>query len=283
MAKEQGVWTVTITIPSGDDGDLIRIMEVIQSQGALVWEVYQQVTPPHVLAAFPAMDPDILCLALAGDLESVRGAQVTVRPARHLDWDDTWEGHVRPVAVGPLWLVPTGHAAPRGAPVVRMADLGAFGSGMHPSTRLCLEWLVAAPGVDHLLDVGTGTGVLALAALRLGTQQATGTELDAAALASAQANARANGLSLRLRLVALPPHALGRVFPRVVANILAAPLVDLAPRLVRAVGSGGTLLLSGVRRAQVGQVAHAYARCGMRVLPAHFIGEWALLEMLAGW
>ena len=166
-------------------------------------------------------------------------------------------------------LAPPGAGAPPGA--LRLTDSAAFGTGLHPTTALCLEALAEALAVavpESLLDVGTGSGVLALSALLQGVPSAVGLDIDADALATAAAHARLNNLAARLTLVRGGPEAVDGTWPLVFANVLAAPLMEMAPALVRRVGRRGQLVLSGLPRSvasDVGQVLRA-ARDAPRAL-----------------
>ncbi|HQE38653.1 MAG TPA: 50S ribosomal protein L11 methyltransferase, partial [Zoogloea sp.] len=157
-----------------------------------------------------------------------------------------------------LWIVPTWHTAPDADAINLVLDPGmAFGTGSHPTTRLCLEWLTeqVAPGVS-VLDYGCGSGILGIAAVKLGAGEVTGVDIDDKAVATAADNAAANGVSLHLQVSAKP---LDGTFQRVVANILTNPLKMLAPLLAARVAPGGKLALSGVLEAQAEEVIAAYA------------------------
>ena len=162
-------------------------------------------------------------------------------------------------------IAPQGVHAPPGA--LRLTDAPAFGTGLHPTTALCLEALeeiVAAGPPDCVLDVGTGSGVLALAALLTGVPRAVGLDTDAGALAAAGEHARLNQLVDRLTLVQGGPDAVKGTWPLVLANVLAAPLIEMAPVLVRRIGHGGQLVLSGIPWSVAPEVEQAYGRLGMR-------------------
>jgi ribosomal protein L11 methyltransferase len=133
----------------------------------------------------------------------------------------------------------------------------AFGTGSHPTTRLCLEWLSAnVAGGETVLDYGCGSGILALAAAKLGAASVLGVDIDDNALTAARDNARRNGVGLALRHA---HEALPETFDRVVANILTNPLCVLAPLLAGRVAPGGRIALSGVLEIQAQQVIDAYA------------------------
>jgi len=159
-----------------------------------------------------------------------------------------------------LWIVPTWRTAPNPAAVNIALDPGlAFGTGAHPSTRLCLSWLRhnLAAGCS-VLDYGCGSGILAIAAAKLGARVVVGVDIDAQAVAASAANARLNGVDATfLDVDALPG---GATFDVVVANILANPLRVLAPALCGRTAAGGSIALAGILVAQADDVAAAYAR-----------------------
>jgi ribosomal protein L11 methyltransferase len=134
-----------------------------------------------------------------------------------------------------------------------------------------------------MLDVGTGSGILALAALLLGVPRATGIDLDADALPFAARNAELNGLGDRLHLVHGGPDALAGTWPLVMANVLAAPLIEMAPLLVRRLGHHGELVLSGIPASLERDVTKAYTRLGMTRIRATARGGWVALLLRASW
>jgi ribosomal protein L11 methyltransferase len=169
---------------------------------------------------------------------------------------------------------------------LRLIDSTVFGSGHHPTTALCLEAIEEAhthTSPDSILDVGTGSGILALAALKMGIPRATGLDTDAEALKAAAENARLNNLSDRLRLVPGGPEAVRDARPLVVANILAAPLMEMARDLVRCVGHSGSLILSGIPTSLELQVAKTYQRAGMRHVRSDIRRGWVALVLQASW
>ncbi len=167
--------------------------------------------------------------------------------------------HARPIGTR-LWLAPAGDAGgPPDRTLVRIHMGLAFGTGEHPTTALCLDWLEArvAPGMT-ILDYGCGSGILAIAALALGAQQAYAVDNDDQALAATRDNASLNNVADRL--VISPPEDLPAVEVDVlVANIVAKPLVELAAKFARHVRPGGMLVLSGILERQAAEVARAYA------------------------
>jgi ribosomal protein L11 methyltransferase len=209
---------------------------------------------------------------------------LSISPAVGRDAGSVWILSPRATRVGRLQIVPAHAGAEPG--VLRLTDSAAFGTGLHPTTVMCLEAIEEALQPSHpsaLLDVGTGSGVLALAALLLGVPRALGLDVDAEALRAAAENARLNALDRRLQLVRGGPDAVAGTWPLVVANLVAAPLVELAPVLVRRVGHHGRLVLSGIPSSVEGDVDRAYRRLGMQHVRAQSRAGWSALVLQASW
>jgi len=194
------------------------------------------------------------------------------------DWARVWMDRWRPMQFGAnLWIVPSWLPAPDPQAVNITLDPGmAFGTGTHATTAMCLEWLAAHPprGLD-VIDYGCGSGILAIAALKLGARRALGTDTDPQALVTSRENAERNAVAGDLELClpdAVPAAATADV---VLANILAGPLVALAPRLTQLVRPGGTLVLSGLLATQADEVEAAYA--GHFTFERRLREEWAML------
>ncbi|MDP1525404.1 MAG: 50S ribosomal protein L11 methyltransferase [Rhodocyclaceae bacterium] len=175
------------------------------------------------------------------------------------DWVRLTQSQFDPIRISDrLWIVPSWHVAPDPTAINLELDPGlAFGTGSHPTTRLCLEWLetTITPGVS-VLDYGCGSGILAIAAKKLGAGETAGVDIDPAALTAAADNAARNQVVLRLAPSSAP---MAQRFDVVVANILTNPLMLLAPLLTSRLAPGGKLALSGVLETQAEQVIAAYA------------------------
>ena len=216
----------------------------------------------HLLALFEA-DTDEA--ALIAHLQLLCGGSL---PEHHVeriedqDWERSWMDNFQPMRFGRrLWIVPSWHAAPEPEAVNLLLDPGlAFGTGTHPTTALCLEWLDGQP-LDSccVLDFGCGSGILAIAALLLGAPQAVGTDIDPQALEASRDNASRNGIDPARFPVYLPADLPQQPADVVVANILAGPLVSLAPQITALVKGGGRLALSGILAEQADEVRAAYA------------------------
>jgi ribosomal protein L11 methyltransferase len=207
-----------------------------------------------------------------------------VSPAAGRDDGSVWILHPRAIRIGRLRIVPASAEAEPGA--LRLVDSAAFGTGLHPTTALCLEALDEAVQIslpDAVLDVGTGSGVLALATLLMGVRTALGIDIDDEALRVAAQNARINTLEKRFQLARGGPETLAGEWPFVVANVLAAPLIEMAPALVRRVGHHGQLVLSGIPASVEQDVVEAYRRLGMRRVRVTSRAGWVAIVMHASW
>lgn len=175
------------------------------------------------------------------------------------DWVRVTQAQFEPIRVSTrLWIVPSWHDAPDPEAMVLVLDPGmAFGTGSHPTTRLCLEWLERSvtPGLS-VLDYGCGSGILAIAAARLGAAEVVGVDIDEQAVMASRSNAERNGVSARFQDSG---RELNGQFDLVVANILANPLKVLAPAICGHVRRGGRLALSGILSEQTGDLIAAYA------------------------
>lgn len=196
------------------------------------------------------------------------------------DWERVWLERFQPMRFGEhLWICPAGQR-PSAEPGQVLIDLDpglAFGTGTHPTTALCLAWLDAnVPRGLQVLDYGCGSGVLAIAALKLGAAGAWGVDIDPQALLASAANALHNGVGDRFS-TGLPEQLTEAGFDVLLANILANPLVELAPRLEGLVKPGGQLVLSGILADQAGEVQQAYERW-FEFTPAVVQDGWARLQ-----
>lgn len=177
------------------------------------------------------------------------------------DWERSWMDNFQPMRFGQrLWIVPSWHEAPEPEAVNLLLDPGlAFGTGTHPTTALCLEWLDGQQLHDlQVIDFGCGSGILAIAALLLGAQRVTGTDIDPQALEASRDNAQRNQLADERLPLYLPEDMPSEPADLLVANILAGPLVSLAPQLTALVKPGGRIALSGILAEQTDEILAAY-------------------------
>jgi ribosomal protein L11 methyltransferase len=211
-------------------------------------------------------------------------AEVTASPAVGRDAGSIWVLMPRAIQIGRLRIVPAGGEA--GANALRLIDSPTFGSGLHPTTALCLEALdeaVQAESPEALLDIGTGSGVLALGALKLGVPRALAVDVDTAALQVAAENARINALTDRIELRPGGPETVTGIWPLVVANVLAAPLVEMAPAIVRRVAHRGQLVVSGIPSSVEADVERAYRDLGMHRGRVTSRAGWVAIVFRATW
>lgn len=189
------------------------------------------------------------------------------------DWVRATQHQFQPIRISPrLWIVPSWRSAPEPQAINIVLDPGlAFGTGAHPTTRLCLRWLEAqVHDGDAVIDFGCGSGILAIVALKLGAAQAWGIDIDEQALVAARHNAMQNCVEARFAVTA---EEIREPADLVVANILANPLVVLAPLLARLTASGGRVALSGMLSGDAEKVRRAY-------------GEWFEMDTIEreeGW
>lgn len=184
-----------------------------------------------------------------------------VEPLQDRDWAREWLKDFKPMRFGKrLWVCPTAFTPPDPSAVNLLLDPGlAFGTGTHATTALCLEWLDGADLTDcGVIDYGCGSGILSIAAARLGAKYVLAVDHDPQALTATRDNALRNGVEHRIRVS--PPDALPDNHAEVLlANILAGPLVKLAPLFARRLKSGGRLVLSGILESQEQELREAYA------------------------
>lgn len=218
--------------------------------------------------------------AVERSLRAVLGADLAIarktvaEQAWHEVWKQTWQPqlHAGGLCVCPTWCTPPAQATR----VIQLDPGGAFGTGTHETTALCLDWLAGASGVRgaRVLDYGCGSGILAIAAAVLGAAHVTAVDLDADALAVARANVALNGVEAGVSLG--PPESLDGAHDILLANILLEPLLALAPRFAALLAAGGRLVLSGLLVQQVPRVLEAYG-AGFTMAPPVTRGDWALV------
>lgn len=193
------------------------------------------------------------------------------------DWERAWMEDFKPMRFGErLWIVPSWHEAPERDAVNILLDPGlAFGTGTHPTTRLCLEWLDANELAEKtVIDYGCGSGILAIAAALLGAKSVIGVDNDPQALVATLDNAQRNEVNIQAYL---PKEAPQGTVDILVANILAGPLIELAPKLSALVKEGGAIALSGILSEQAEAVSNAYRPWFAMRQPVEYDG-WVRLE-----
>ncbi|MGE5769114.1 MAG: 50S ribosomal protein L11 methyltransferase [Betaproteobacteria bacterium] len=232
----------------------------------------------RVVALFEAEDDVAAMLAVAARAAGLAGSpDFAVEPVAEQNWVQLTQAQFDPIRVsGRLWIVPSWHAAPDPAAISLVLDPGmAFGTGSHPTTRLCLEWLErCVTSGCSVLDYGCGWGILAIPAARLGAGRVAGVDIDPQAVVATRSNAERNGVVALFADSALP---VAGEYDLVVANILSNPLRVLAPAICAHVRPGGRLALSGILKEQADEIIGIYAQW----LPLHVAGEredWVCLS-----
>ncbi|MBQ9619150.1 MAG: 50S ribosomal protein L11 methyltransferase [Neisseriaceae bacterium] len=189
---------------------------------------------------------------------SVPSYQITEIPEQ--DWVRITQAQFDPIRISErLWIVPSWHDAPDEQAINLKLDPGlAFGTGSHPTTRLCLQWLDQhMTSGQTVLDYGCGSGILAIAALKLGAKSADGVDIDPQAVEAAQANAQTNNVEASFRL---PESVDTQTYDIVLANILANPLRLLGELLASHVKTGGSIVLSGILESQAEEISEIYSQ-----------------------
>ena len=215
-----------------------------------------------VTATFDAsLDPGLLKQQLTRGLPRHLAGEVRQETLEEQDWDQVYRQHFQPLQCAPdLWIVPSWLDPPVPDTTVIRLDPGlAFGTGSHPTTALCLAWLGANEIKDRrVIDFGCGSGVLAIAAVKLGAKQVTAVDIDEQALTACRSNMEVNAISTEQIKVCRPEHLTNAGTDLLVANILAGPLVELAPRFASLVNPGGQILLSGILKSQLKEIQSSY-------------------------
>lgn len=217
-----------------------------------------------VIALFDAetdMNPILTALQESQLLES--GFAYKIEQIEDKDWEREWMDNFHPMKFGKrLWICPTWREIPEPDAVNVMLDPGlAFGTGTHPTTALCLEWLDSLDLEGKtVIDFGCGSGILAIAALKLGAKSAVGIDIDPQAILASRNNAEANGVADRLQLFLSDDKPVDLKADVVVANILAGPLKELYPVISQLPKAQGDLGLSGILATQAQSVCDAYAQ-----------------------
>lgn len=195
------------------------------------------------------------------------------------DWEREWMDNFKPIDFGhDLWIVPSWHEAPNPSATNILLDPGmAFGTGTHPTTSMCLQWIAEHDlSGKHVVDFGCGSGILGIAALKRGAVHCLGTDIDQQALIATRDNAVLNGVSEQFN-VYLPEQAPVTQVDVVVANILAGPLQELAPAILSYLKPGGYLAMSGILARQAEAVMAAYADA-IEFQPVRQQDEWCFLH-----
>jgi len=296
------MFSLRITCPESQVETLSDALEALDALSVSVEDADAQTPAEQALFGEPGLPPPApgwsrSCVtALFADESAAREAArllsvqdffagcalVAIEPVPEQDWVRLTQSQFEPVAITPdFWVVPTWHQPPAQAQKIIRLDPGlAFGTGTHPTTRMCLRW-IATHLWDSLrvLDYGCGSGILAIGAALYGARQIDAVDIDPAAVQAAHENARANGVA-GVVTTGLPDLARG-TYDVVLANILATPLKLLAPLLAAHVTSGGALVLAGVLERQTAELQAAY-RPWLILESADIQEGWVLLTAQRG-
>ena len=205
--------------------------------------------------------------------------QLSIETLKDQDWERAWMDHFKPMRFGDnLWICPTGQTVDiPGATIIDLDPGLAFGTGTHPTTAMCLEWLDQHPPIGKdIIDYGCGSGILAIAALKLGASHAIGIDYDPQALAASRDNAEKNSVQDRLELLdtnTMPQKPADILL----ANILAGVLIELVDTITPLVKPGGQIVLSGILSDQAEQVLSVYKH-HFKMEPVESQHGWVRLE-----
>lgn len=231
----------------------------------------------RVVALFDAEAEVKMVLQEAAALAEIELPVYEIERVQEQDWVRLTQAQFDPIKISErLWITPTWHRAPDDAAVNLRLDPGlAFGTGSHPTTHLCLQWLDAhLQGGETILDYGCGSGILTIAAMKLGAAAATGVDIDPQAIRASRDNAAQNEVQAAFYLPDTLPE---QEFDVVVANILANPLRMLGQMLASRTKSGGNIVLSGILEEQVEEMTEIY-RQWFDMNPVKIDNGWACLN-----
>lgn len=274
------MFELSLLCPQDRVEQLADALEALQAQSVSVEDADALTDAEQALFGEPGMVPTHIgwrhssiralfsSASLAQDAARILGAQdfftdcasQGITALEQQDWVRLTQSQFEPVPItDDFWIVPTWHEPPAEATHCIRLDPGlAFGTGTHPTTRMCLQWIAhtrGGEGLGRVLDYGCGSGILAIAAAMFGASVVEALDIDPAAVESAKLNAAANKVSIAC---GLPEQASGQ-YQTVLANILATPLKVLAPLLCARVAPGGRLVLSGILERQAAELTAAYA------------------------
>lgn len=255
-----GVGAISVSVEDALAGTEFETPQFGEPDGLITAPAIPLWSQSRVIALFePAVDITERIARAVQEIGLTETPAIDIQEVAEQDWVRLTQSQFDPIHITDrLWIVPSWHTAPDADAINLVLDPGlAFGTGSHPTTYLCLQWLTEQVyGGESVLDYGCGSGILAIAAAKLGARAVLGVDIDENALQSARSNASANQVELAVRHSREP---LDQQFDLVVANILTNPLCVLAPLLAGCVAHSGKIALSGVLASQAKQVIAAYA------------------------
>lgn len=232
-----------------------------------------------VMSLFDAeTNAKLIVETIQANMPDLKDQHFKVEAIEDKDWVREWMDQFQPMQFGEnLWIVPSWHDAPNADAINLMLDPGmAFGTGTHPTTAMCLEWLDANPPAGKtVIDYGCGSGILALGAKKLGAINVSGTDIDPQAIQASEQNAKRNNEQIAFALV---QDFTSEPVDLLIANILSGPLKELAPEFEHLVKSGGELVLSGLLTTQADELIEHYKQFGFELTELATTDEWARLS-----
>lgn len=239
-----------------------------------LWEITK------VVGMFDAdLDLEAVQLALGQQFPEIHPSSYEIEQIADKDWVRAWMDQYQPLKFGSrLWVVPSWITPPDHTAVNLMLDPGlAFGTGTHPTTAMCLEWLDANPPTNlSVIDYGCGSGILAIAAAKFGAKSVKGTDIDPQAITASFSNSERNFVDIDFALV---DKFNSETVDLLLANILSGPLKELATTFKKLVKPQGKLVLSGILQAQVDELVEHYQSLGFATQQVKTKEEWALIEL----
>ena len=287
------LWKISVTTSAEAEEAVGQLLEKIFAQPATVYvDAKTQRTAISVYAPRAASWSAAKRATLRAGLKeltahglNVGRGEITAKKIRQEQWAESWKKHFKPVEIAPALLLKPSWSRRRAKKNQAMIVLDpglSFGTGQHPTTRFCLEQIVAGRKVNQaqsFLDIGAGSGILAIAAAKLGYRPVVGIDCDPDAVRIARANARENGVIETIRLirqdVVRRPLDRGRQYDLICANLIFDLLLSQKQRIVSRLKPGGVLVLAGILRSQFPQVRAAYGKCGLRMTAFKAEKEWA--------
>lgn len=282
MNSSPPLWKASIALAKAEAPDMASLLELASDpQAVLIAE--EPFGPGAVVEALYTEEPD------AAVLSRIAGRAITVEPLPDQDWIRLSQEGLPPVRAGRFFVYGAHDAGqvPHGVIPMRIEAGLAFGTGHHETTALCLgvlSGLARRRTYNNVLDLGCGTGLLAIAAAKLWRRRVVASDIDAVAIAVTNENARANASAPLIRALTAdglthPSISAGAPYDLIVANILASPLTQLAPSIVKALAKGGMLILSGLLTWQENLVVSFYTPHGLILRARHRDGPWTALVL----
>lgn len=233
-----------------------------------------------ILTALFEEDADIEKIMHDLDSAALTCSNISIEDLADQTWERSWMENFHPMQFGKsLWIYPSNHEIPENTDTKILLDPGlAFGTGTHPTTALCLEWLDAHPPQNlTVIDYGCGSGVLAIAAIKLGATSVVATDIDEQALTATHANAEANAIAAGTIIGSFPEHMNRAPVDVMMANILSGPLTQLAPEFAMLTKPGGHIILSGILHDQEENILSAYEPFYENLLISRK-GDWSCIQ-----